>query len=86
MASRTFTTLLCSSYCAMSFLVACSSKGQHTVPAVDAGRTKVIDAPRAPAAKPDAGATERADAGATAQTALIVGSKRGLEAWQPDGS
>ena len=45
-----------------------------------------MDAMAPVAAKPDAAAVVRSDAGATSQTELIVGSKRGLEAWQPDGS
>jgi hypothetical protein len=68
------------------FFSACCSKGQHVVPAVDGGRIRVIDARRASAAKPDVRPAGRRDSGAADQAELIVGSKRGLEAWRADGS
>ena len=68
--------------CALSFVLACSSKGNPPSRGVDSGRTVQPDANGPTSAKLDAAV----DAVAAAQAEIIVGSNRGLEAWQPDGS
>jgi hypothetical protein len=69
--------------CALSFVLACSSKGRPASRGVDSGRTIQPDATSLAAARRDAAVVT--DAGVAAQEDLIVGSNRGLEAWRPDG-